>query len=321
MSKKLIAVAAAAALALTGLVAVPANASISITYNVAASSGAIDGAATPSTTLTAETNATALISVPSNNTLEYTATAKRNSLMKVTVNSTVAGQVVTATTTGALKVVDEPTNTTTKKYTSASGSSNYSVTATTTSVVFYVFTTSTDVGTLTTTSSGNSSVVYIKGGEGNPYNLTATMPSVIPAAAPSTANLIAKVTDVFGNQIKSAVNLTGRVAGAGGVLTPNVDSSVAYNSTLGGHAFTLHAEGTGAMGVDLSITTDPTDVTGLAKASSAWFGSSNAADLAGQITSLTAQLAALKADYNALAARWNKKVDSKRTVKKKVALK
>jgi hypothetical protein len=39
------------------------------------------------------------------------------------------------------------------------------------------------------------------------------------------------------------------------------------------------------------------------------------------LAALTAQVAALTADYNALATRWNKKVDSGRKVFKKVALK
>jgi hypothetical protein len=47
----------------------------------------------------------------------------------------------------------------------------------------------------------------------------------------------------------------------------------------------------------------------------------NSADPAVQITALQAQVAALTADYNALATRWNKKVDSKRRVFNKVPLK
>jgi outer membrane murein-binding lipoprotein Lpp len=43
--------------------------------------------------------------------------------------------------------------------------------------------------------------------------------------------------------------------------------------------------------------------------------------IAEQVTALTAQVATLKADYNALAAKWNKRVASKTAPKKKVALK
>jgi hypothetical protein len=51
------------------------------------------------------------------------------------------------------------------------------------------------------------------------------------------------------------------------------------------------------------------------------FASISNADLALQVTLLTAQVVALTADYNALATRWNKKVDSKRRVFNKVPLK
>jgi hypothetical protein len=47
----------------------------------------------------------------------------------------------------------------------------------------------------------------------------------------------------------------------------------------------------------------------------------NAVDLTAQIKVLEGQIAALKADYNALAERWNKRVASKKAPKKTVATK
>ena len=304
MSKKLIAVAAAAALVLTGLVATPANASISITYKTAAASGDLDNfTVTPSTTLAAETTATALIAVPANNALEYTSTAERRSLMKVTVNSTVPGQVVSAVSDGAIKIVDAPTNTTDKKYTSASGTQNYSVTADSSSVVFYVFTTSTSAGKLTISSNGNSSVVYIKGAHGLAYNITSALPTVIPAANPTDNNLIAKITDVFGNTVTSSVDIDTSVTGAGGDITAS--GSKTYSETEGGHGLKLFATGTGGMAVSLGLADAIEDVTGLPKAVKVWYATSNAADLAGQVATLTAQVAALTAQLDASRLKVN----------------
>ena len=321
MSKKLIAVAAAAALVLTGLVATPANASISITYRTAATAGDIDSnTVNPSTSLTAETAATALIAVPANNALEYTATTARNSLMKVTVNSTVAGQVVSAVSDGAIKIVDAPTNTTDKKYTSASGSQNYSVTADSTTVVFYVFTTSTSAGKLTVSSNGNSSVVYIKGAHGVAYNITSALPTVIPAGNPTDNNLIAKITDVFGNTVTSTVDITTSVTGAGGNITATGDAT--YSSTEGGHGLKLYATGSGGMAVSLGLTDTVTNVTGLAKAVTLWYATSSAADLAGQVATLSAQVAALTAQLavsrpkanSVTKKRWNALVRAHRAL-------
>ena len=320
MSKKLIAVAAAAALALTGLVGIaPANANVTIAYTTG-DNPAQSKSVTPSTTLAAETAATALIDVPAANTLAFSSGVSRNNLIKASVTTSV-GQVVNVVTTGAVKIVDAPTNTTDKKYTSASGVTTYNVTADSSSVVFYIFTTSTSAGTVKTTVGGNSSTIFVKGLAGPAYNLTATMPAVIPATLPSSNNLIAKVTDVFGNQITEAVQIDTRVAGAGGVISASADFT--YSETEGGHGMKLHATGSGAMGVDLTFNSadSPTDVTGLANAVKTWFGNSNAADLAGQVAALSAQVASLQAlmstmrtfersvtkkKYNTLARKWNR---------------
>ncbi|MFM1995413.1 MAG: hypothetical protein RLZZ610_930 [Actinomycetota bacterium] len=316
MSKKLIAVAAAAALALTGLVGVaPANANITVGWNIpSATTGDASQASLIYATSNAATLGSAVINVPSNNVLEYTSTAARSSLLKVTVTTTV-GEAVTVTASGAAKIVDTILNADGTTRNSTAGASTYNVTATTTSTDFYVFTTSTANQSLTIQKSGNTGVYWFKARHGLAYNITATMPATIPATAPSTQNLIAKVTDVYGNLVTSAVNLTATASGAQPTITPSADSSVAYNSTLGGHPFTLSAAGTGGMGVEIFITTAPTRATGLAAANSRWFGSSNAADLAGQVTTLTAQVAALtaqlaatvtKAKYNKLARKWNR---------------
>jgi hypothetical protein len=330
MSKKLIAVAAAAALALTGLVGVaPANANITVAWAIPNNTDGADAsqASLIYATSAAATLGTAVINVADTNVLQYTSTAARSNLLKVSV-TTVSGETVNVTATGGARIVDTIQNADSTNRNSTAGAATYSVTATTQSTVFYVFTTSTANQSLTISKGGNTGVYWFKARHGAPYNVTATMPAVIPASAPATPNLVAKVTDVFGNLVTSAVTMTASTAGAQSTITPNASGSVNYDSTAQGHLFTLNAAGTGGLGVEIFITTAPTRPTGLAAPASRWFGSSNAADLAGQITTLqaqvaalTAQVAALKADYNKLAERWNKRVDSRKAPKKKTALK
>ena len=323
MSKKLIAVAAAAALALTGLVGIsPANATVTVAYAINSNDNSTGSDFTPGASAA---TAAANIVVPADNKLTYTNTAARSSLARVTV-TTAVGDTVTASSTGALKILDlnsvgqigsdyRAETTAGVDYTSASGTQTFSMVATTTSVVFYVFTTSTTAASLTVNKGGNTRIVWIKGAAGPEYNITATLPKTIPATAPATANLTAKVTDVFGNNVSSGAVISEVVAGAGGVIT-----EVGYDSVEAGWTFKLHATGTGAMGVGLSLTTAPTDVTGLKAASSTWFATTTASDLTGltaQVNALTAQVAALTADYNALATKYNKLVKKSKRVAKK----
>jgi hypothetical protein len=309
MSKKLIAVAAAAALALTGLVSTPANASITVVF---ANAGGTT--ITPSATSAA---AAANVDVPSNNTIEYTATSARNSAMKVTV-TTVSGDAVSATSTGGIKVLESLTDAT-----SASGSTTYTKTATTTSVEFYAFTTSTSAGSLTVSVGGNSRVVYFKGNAGPAYNIAVTAPTTVGATAPSKNNLKVAVTDVFGNAIATGTPITVDVLGSGSFITAagTITATPAYDATDKLFGAKLGAATAGSFGLSVKITSAPTDVTGLAEAKDTFYTTVNSADLETQVTSLTAQVNTLKADYNKLAARWNKLVASKKAPKKTVATK
>jgi hypothetical protein len=303
MSKKLIAVAAAAALALSGLVGVaPANASVSVAYTNAA--GSVSPAASA-------TSATALIDVPANNRLEFTSTSGRSSLMKATV-TTVAGQLVSVATTGKVRVVEEPTDTTNKN-TSASGVTAWTKTATTTSVVFYVYTTGTEAGSVKTTIGGNSTEVFLKGTAGAAYNLKVTFPTVVPAGT-NTDNVTGQVTDVFGNTV-SGVTVTGVATGPGSSGTP----TLAWDATDERYEGGINGSTTGgALAVQYSITA--TDVTGLAKAVKVAYTTITSTDLTGltaQVAALTASVAALTADFNALATKYNKLVKKSKRVAKK----
>jgi hypothetical protein len=326
MSKKLIAVASAAALALTALVGVaPARADVGATFHLLAADGSSDATAfTPSATAAAENAGSGNVTVPSGNFLIFTNTADRSTVVKVKV-ATAVGDVVTASSTGALKILDingvgemgsdyKLQTTAGTDYTSTAGAQSFTRTATTDNVSFYVFTTSTTAAALTLNKNGNTRVVYFKGKAGPAYNIAATLPATIPTSAPATNNVIAKITDVFGNQITSSVSVTSATTGAGVTLDPAAGSnSLTYSATEGGHGFKLHKTEAGGMALNLSITAS--DVTGLPKANKSLFLTTTVADkdatiasLTSQVAALTAQLAATvtKAKYNKLARKWNR---------------
>jgi hypothetical protein len=313
MSKKLIAVASAAALALSALVAVPANANITVAYANEA------GPVTPSATAAAATAGSGIVDVPANNVLEFTSTADRSSLIEVTV-TTVAKDVVTVAATGAIKIVDDKVDAADEAYDSTAGASAYTVTATTTSVVFYVYTTSTTAGSLTISKGGNTQVVYFKGIAGAAYNIAVTAPTFVAAGlSPTTDNVTVAVSDVFGNNVAAEAGVvTLAVLGGGASLD---DLTPDYSSTTLTYGSLLTAASAGTFALTAKITVAPEDVDGLAEAKDTFFATINSASAADTITSLTAQLATLQAafvaleiikdrkvsklKYNRLARKWN----------------
>jgi len=334
MSKKLIAVASAAALALSALVGVaPASADVGASFHgLAADGSANDSGLTMSATAAAEAAANANLTVPAGNFLIHTNTTART-VIKVKVTTSV-GTVVTASSTGSLKIVSvddadmgsdyKLENAADVDWTSTAGVQSLTKTATTDNVSFYVFTTSTNVDSLTINKSGNTRVVYIKGGEGVAYNISAALPTTVPISVPDDHNVIVKVTDVFGNTVKAATTVAQTLTGAGLTLDGSTTAgnlSLTYDSTEGGHGFKMHTTASGSFAVNLSITA--TDVTGLPAAKKSVFLTSNAVSIGGlsaQITTLTAQVAALTAQlaesrpkatsvtkkkYNTLARKWN----------------
>jgi hypothetical protein len=307
MSKKLIAIASAAALALAALVAVPANSAVLVvTYTTGD-----DVTATKYSTAKLATAGSATMDVPSNNVLEYTDTADRDSLMKVTV-TTAVGDVVSASATGA-KIVAEELDAAGDEQDSKAGASTFSKTATSSSVTFFVFTTSTAVASLKTTVAGNSEEIFFKANPGPEYNISVAHPtSVASGITPSADNLLVTVTDVFGNNVSGA-SVSASVFGGGGAVD---DSSPDYSSTSKKYGAKLSATSAGAFALTVSITA--TDVDGLPDAVTEYFATLNSSSPDATIATLTAQVAALIADYNALAAKWNKKAKKK---KNKVALK
>jgi len=308
MSKKLIAVASAAALALTALVGVaPA---------MAAPAGALTDF-TVGQTGTGTAAAPYLISVPSANTLVAATNA-----VTYTISGLATSDVVRVDTTGGIKIMSDISlfsSATTGVNVSTLGTTTYSTTKeNATSIVLKLFTTSTTAGTIvmTTTRTGLSatSTTYLKGTVTTGGEHTISAVSGVPAtmAKFATAALTFTVKDVFGNAVENDVSILALSA------QTNL-SAITWDATAKVYKTTLTAPSAGTFAT--TIDTGAADVDGLPDASGSAVLVVNSTGVASQITALTAQVTALTADYNALAKKWNARVASKTAPKKKVALK
>ena len=326
MSKKLIAVAAAAALALTGLVGVaPASASPAITYDGAASGQGLTAAA-PIT-----------INVPSQNVLRNaggSSATTSGSVVRVDIDSPLTNQVVRVTATGAVKLLTTAQFTTTANRTAQFGSQSIEITSDDADGLagFYVYTTSTAVGTFSVTDAGTTIVRHIKGATSidNAYNLEFTAPTT--ADVSSTLLLTGSITDAFGNKIEGLTASAGSVPGTLTVTRFGAASALAdtdagkwkeSTTTKGVYTFavtTTSTAGTGIVGLNIA----PVAITALGTPKNSLVFQFTSASAAAQVTALTAQVAALTAtvngltaDYNSVAKKYNKLVKKS----KRVALK
>ena len=310
MSKKLIAIASAAALALAALVAVPAGAAAG-DIDVQDDTGSLSGGLTAKTAFP--------VNVPVDN--EFT--ESDDDYLTVEVSPVVSGGTITATSNGSVKLLsseakadaDAPANTKT-------GTSSVSEKAVLLGdVTFYVYSTSTTAGSVTIRNGDNVKVIYVKGTAGEAHTLTAKFPTSLNS---STASKIdATVKDVFGNVLTgSAGESFGDVAStltAGRSLTV---AAIGAATTVDPTAFTWNTTRkvwvgevigtTGGGQASITVTLDDPDTdyetAELADPKLIAFSTANAADLATQIANLEAKLAntVSKAKYNNLVKKYNK---------------
>ena len=330
MSKKLIAVASAAALALSALVAAPASA--------AAFGVTVDGefGATAGTTSTDAL----VVNAPSQDVLRFDNTANSaasttGTVVRFVVTSTAAAAGVTATATGGIELLTETqvgaSEADIADLSTADGTATVSVTTDSSSEVYvYAYATSTTAGTVTFAQTGtaNSKAFYLKAQSLKSYAYKLNFTASSTSAASGDVEFSGTVTDAFGNKL-TVVDGDLIVDGIGGDLTAAetvndfdqnatnkvVTFNITNRSTQGAAALNLK------MHTSLAPAAGPTKITAFGTPVGTQFFSVNAVDLSAQVTALTAQVAALKADYNALAAKWNKRVASKTAPKKKVATK
>jgi hypothetical protein len=322
MSKKLIAVAAAAALALTGLVAIPANAA---TFDAAITLSAGSAPTDSDNSGTSATNAVG-IHVPSANVVrvgnEANGSNTTGTALRIVITKSSNSATVTSTATGgvllytATSLADTPTV--------AGGVKSLTASNTDATTTIFAATTSTAAGTVVISdSNGSSETIHIKGNSRMPYKVVLTGPAT--AALSGEFAITGKVQDAFGNDLTTALDITtgftistvGATAIAAGTKTLYTSSTKVYK-----WSFTAPDTATGtAISVALVDDFTPTTVTAFGTPVTSQFFTVTAVDLAAQVTALTAQVAALTADYNALAAKWNKRVASKTAPKKAVATK
>jgi hypothetical protein len=239
MSKKLIAIASAAALALTAFVALPVQAATTI------------GDGTDSAKTGASATEAITLNVPADNSID----AENNDYVKFDVVSS-SGKTVSATSTGGVKLLAATTNSG-ELWDSKAGTQSFSAVSAGANIVFYAFTTSTTAATVVVNDGiGNVQTFYIKGLAGEPYNIDVTAPTFVGAKA--DARVLVKVTDVFGNAIGgtsksvvragSAVKSTGTGATAPQLLdgANSLSSGFTISATVvGGDATVSDVDGSG----------------------------------------------------------------------------
>jgi hypothetical protein len=295
MSKKLIAVASAAALALTALVGIApasANGTLAIT-------SATSGSGTTATPY--------LIPVPSANTL----VAGTNALT-VTISNLATGDVVRVDATGGFKLMEDLTGlSSASQYINVStlGATTFSTTTTSSaSIVLYAYTTGVATGTIASTltragiSSSNS--VSVKGTAGPLYNISALVAVPTTLANAGTADLTFTATDVYGNPVENS-SLTSTATRSASLGAVSWDSTAKVYKTK----MTSSSDSAFLYSLDMGAT----DIVGLAKNKDNVSGVVNYSGDA----SLKAANAALIADYNALATKYNKLVKKSKRVAKK----
>jgi hypothetical protein len=329
MSKKLIAVATAAALALTGLVATSAGATVGPFDVVTAHADSLSRSTANGSTGDLENT----ILVPSQDVLRLDtsvnyATSTTGTLLRYKVVTPTGGAAINVVAAGGgAKLISTTQFAVLSTLTTASGTSTLSITSDSAGdATFYAYTTSTADSTITVSSAGASEVVYLKGvsEKTNSYKLNFTA-SPVDTAAGGKVTFTGTITDMFGNLMKlvDAADLT--TTGLGGNLGAITEGDFAQNATTSVITFTaVNRDTTGAAAISIAMHTSlapaagaPTKITAFGTPVGTQFFNVNAVDLSAQVTALTAQVAALTADYNALATKYNKLVKKSKRVAKK----
>ena len=327
----------AAALTSTMLVSPAANANAgTVTLTVAGS------AATGGTVVTTPVS----LPVPADNSIDAA------DALKIAVTSVDTGTVVTAVATNATIVPALATST--APVTASNGTSTLSIaTGTGTAADFYVYTKSTSVGTVSITRAGTTTVYYVQGSNSAATANSITLSAPASGAAGTSQVLKVSAFDVFGNP-KSGVTVNTLVS-SNGVATATALTTDTVTATIGTKEQTITLPASGSV-VVTAYATVASAVTGLSTPVGAVTATITVRDLAGELAAKIAELATAnaalaaekagraadkaaadsatvtakvasdlaiataaakyKAEYNALATKWNKKFP-----KLKVALK
>ena len=328
MSKKLIAIAAASALALAGLVGVaPASATTApVVTIIDASSDSTDVSAAAQFSATAAVN-----QANTANVLTHGATSASGTrtTVKFTIKiSEATSRSVAVSTAGGVKMLSTLSGT--DKDSAGVTTLTQSDSTATPDIVFYAWTKSTTAGTVTVVGNGVTTVYYVKGTAGPAYNVvSAVFPTNVTSAATTTSaeRVSFQITDVFGNTLTSVADGTSdgqvKISALGAVNTSG-GATVSYNTTR--KQFEGYLNQATATTVAMNIAINATDLSdnGWPAPVKTAFATASSVSLTTQVTNLTAQVAALTAsvtaltaDYNSVAKKYNKLVKKS----KRVALK
>jgi len=328
MSKKLIAVAAASALALAGLVGIaPANSATGPFAVTTANAYSTQTVARDGSTSTKAIK----INVPSGDVLRSvvnSGTTETGNSTAVYFDVTTPGStdVVTVTSTGGIKLLTKTQFDASTAPTTATGTQTLTITAVSGDAEFYAYTTSTTAGTVVVSAAGSSQTFHVQGVSFSPYKLAFTAPAT--AALGAKFKVVGTVKDAFGNDLTTALTVsnvtTDFALNTVGATAPTVAT---YDATAKTYTFEYTAPTTAtgtALQISFSTAKQPTKVTAFGDPVNSAFFTVSAVDLATQVTALTAQVAALTvtvngltADYNSVAKKYNKLVKKS----KRVALK
>ena len=324
MSKKLIAVASAAALALSALVGVaPGTAAMPISESaqpVAANSLLI--------TSTITRGGTGTLADPYTLDVPSSGLATSGSTVRFSI-STTAARAVTVSATSGIRLLSAISNTTAVVLT---GADALTVTANASGAAeFFAYPTSTTRGVVTITNDGDVTQVYITGDVGKAYDIGAV---TLPVFELSKAGVVvAVVTDAFGNAVDSDddQSLTVTRVGTGSPTSTDVqysatskrwEGTVTPGATAGQLAISMTIAGLTATTAQKAAFGDPNNTYfGIAQVATA----KTATQWAAEVAALQAQLAIsrLVADsvtqkkYNTLARKWNAAFPSKKVALKK----
>jgi hypothetical protein len=313
MSKKLIAVAAAAALALTGLVGVaPATAAM-----VTSGSTLQAGANSLLVTSTVSRGGSGTLADPYTISVPESGLATSGTTLRFQI-STTAARAMTVTATSGIRLVATVTNTTAVVLT---GADSLTVTADAAGAAeFRAYPTSTTRGVVTITNDGDITQIYVTGVVGKAYDIGAV---TLPTLEPSKAGVIvAVVTDAFGNVVDTDddQSLTVSRVGTGSPSSTDVqysattkrwEGTVTPGATAGSLAISMVIAGLTATTAQKAVFGDPNNTYfGIAQVAAA----KTVAQLTAEVSALLTQLAGTttKAKYNKLAKRWNKANPSKK---------
>jgi hypothetical protein len=336
MSKKLIAVASAAALALSVLTVMPAAAT-------GIGAPTVDDA---SSTATGTTVATAFVNtLPSTNAMENSDADNEttNTAVRFTYAGLTAGKAITITAEGGVKLSDETSTAAT-----AAGRTLRAATALTTisvpvavggAATFFASATTYSAGKVTVQYEGTTNIYYVKAKKDQAlmYSIkSVTYPSALGASQKGSVDVV--ITDVFGNEVKQADDTD-----TAALTTQTLTMDILGNATPVTNATTfkwkksvqawrgeITADADGGP-INMSVTLGGTiqgdaSASGFAEPVTVNYGGVTATDLTAIVATLRSQVAALttqvaarvsKKKYNTLARKWNAAFPSQKVALKK----